>query len=67
MPAKVRDAIRRLRSAGWSYVYSRGSHHYFKHSLKPGKITLAGRLGKDVPEGIWRSIQRQAGITEEED
>ncbi|MCY4579154.1 MAG: type II toxin-antitoxin system HicA family toxin [Chloroflexi bacterium] len=59
---KVRDAIRLVEGDGWYHVRTRGSHRHYKHPLKPGKVTIAGRLGKDLATPTWHSILKQAGL-----
>ena len=59
---KVRDVLRRLRDDGWYEAKSTGgSHRQFKNPDKPGKVTVAGRESKDIPEDTRRSIFQQAG------
>ena len=58
---KVRDVIRRLEAEGWLLVRVRGDHRQFKHPERPGRVTIAGRLNDDLPEGTWNSVQKQAG------
>lgn len=41
---------------------TRGSHRQFVHPTKPGVVTIAGRLGADLPVGTERSILKQAGL-----
>ena len=48
--------------AGWYYVRTRGSHRQFRHDEKPGKVTIPGNLGDELPKGTWLNIQRQAGL-----
>lgn len=62
MPPKVREAIRIVQDDGWYYTYSRGSHRYFEHPVKPGKVTIPGKLSDDVRPGTWNNIQKQAGL-----
>jgi predicted RNA binding protein YcfA (HicA-like mRNA interferase family) len=59
---KVRDVIRVLNEDGWVQVAQKGSHRQFKHPLKPGKVTVPGKLAEDVPMGTLKSTLRQAGI-----
>jgi len=61
---KVRDIIRRLELEGWRLVVTRGSHRQFKHPSKPGRVTVAGHPGDDLPKGTLASILRQAGLDE---
>ncbi|MYA61663.1 MAG: addiction module toxin, HicA family [Dehalococcoidia bacterium] len=59
---KVRDAIRIVTRDGWREARTRGSHRHYKHPSKPGLVTIAGRMSKDLPLKTWRSIMRQAGL-----
>jgi predicted RNA binding protein YcfA (HicA-like mRNA interferase family) len=61
---KVRDAIERIEGDGWFLVATRGSHRQFKHSVKPGRVTIAGKPGDDLAPGTWNSILKQAGLRE---
>jgi predicted RNA binding protein YcfA (HicA-like mRNA interferase family) len=62
MIPKVREAIDRVEADGWRLVVQRGSHRQFKHPLKPGRVTIAGKPSDDVPPGLWNSILRQASL-----
>jgi predicted RNA binding protein YcfA (HicA-like mRNA interferase family) len=59
---KVRDLIRMLERDGWELVRTRGSHRQLKHPVKPGTVTVAGKLGADVPRGTLNAILKQAGL-----
>ncbi|MGA2081199.1 MAG: type II toxin-antitoxin system HicA family toxin [Holophaga sp.] len=56
-----RSIIRMLEADGWKLVAVRGSHHQFKHPVKPGRVTVPHPT-KDVPPGTERSIRMQAGL-----
>lgn len=58
---KVRDAIKRLKGDGWEQTAQEGDHRQFEHPTKPGKVTVAGHPGDDLPPGTWNNIQKQAG------
>ncbi|CAN5304840.1 type II toxin-antitoxin system HicA family toxin [soil metagenome] len=60
---KVRDVIRLLERDGWVMDRTRGSHRQYKHPVKRGTVTVAGKPGVDVPAGTLRSIRKQAGLT----
>lgn len=59
---KVREAIKLLEADGWELTRTRGSHRQFKHSTKPGTVTISGKAGLDVPPGTLNSILKQAGL-----
>jgi len=59
---KVREVIRLLEQEGWVPVVTRGSHRQFKHPAKPGRVSVSGNLGDDMPRGILASVMRQAGL-----
>lgn len=61
---KVRDVIKRLEHNGWYLARTKGSHRQFKHPVKPGFVTVAGKMSVDVPIGTLKSIWRQAQIEE---
>ena len=58
----VREAIRAVQRDGWRLVATKGSHRQYRHPTKPGKVTIAGKLSKDLPPGTWNSIVKQAGL-----
>jgi len=51
-----------LQDDGWFQVATRGSHRQFKHSLKPGRVTVAGKASDDLAPGTLNSILKQAGL-----
>jgi len=59
---KVREAIKLIEEDGWHLARTRGSHRQFKHSRKPGIVTIAGHPGVDIPRGTLNSILKQAGL-----
>lgn len=59
---KVREVIRRLREDGWKLVDQKGSHRQYRHPTKPGRVTVSGALGDDVPIGTLKGVQRQSGL-----
>lgn len=62
MPTKVREAIRLVEDDGWYHVRTRGSHRQYKHPVKPGQVTIAGKPSDDLGQGTLNSILRQAGL-----
>jgi predicted RNA binding protein YcfA (HicA-like mRNA interferase family) len=61
---KVREIIKLIEADGWSLIVTRGSHRQFKHSEKPGRVTIAGHMSDDLAPGTLRSILKQAGLKE---
>ena len=45
---KVRDVVRLLEADGWYLARTRGSHHQYKHPVKPGLVTVPGSGGDDL-------------------
>lgn len=54
MPPKVREVLDLLHRDGWQQIGQVGSHRQLKHPGKPGRVTVAGRPGDDVPAGLKR-------------
>jgi predicted RNA binding protein YcfA (HicA-like mRNA interferase family) len=59
---KVRDVLKMLERDGWNLDRTRGSHRQFKHSTKPGLVTVPGKLNDDLGPGTLNSILKQAGL-----
>ena len=59
---KVCDILAVLRNVGWLLVASRGSHRQFKHPVKPGRVTVAGKPSDDLAPGTLNSILKQASL-----
>ncbi len=59
---KVREVIQMVERDGWYFIGQRGSHRQYRHSVKPGRVTIPGNLGDDVKPGTFNSIKRQAGL-----
>jgi predicted RNA binding protein YcfA (HicA-like mRNA interferase family) len=59
---KVRELIRLLQDDGWHHVRTRGSHRQFRHPERSGTVTVAGKLGIDIPAGTLDSILKSAGL-----
>ncbi|HEV2470619.1 MAG TPA: type II toxin-antitoxin system HicA family toxin [Candidatus Sulfotelmatobacter sp.] len=59
---KVRDVLKMLDDDGWRLDRTRGSHRQFKHSTKPGLVTVAGKPNDDLGPGTLNSILKQAGL-----
>ena len=59
---KVKELLKLLEKDGWALSRTRGSHRQFKHSTKPGTVTIAGKPSAEVPKGTLNSILKQSGI-----
>ena len=62
---KVKDIIKKLEQDGWYLAKTRGSHRQYKHPFKKGKVTVSGKLSKDIPIGTLNSILKQAQFNED--
>ena len=58
---KSADLIRELNKAGWVLDRIRGSHHVFKHSARPGHVTVP-HPKKDLAKGLLAAIRKQAAL-----
>jgi len=56
-----RILISKIKKDGWILVAVKGSHHQYKHPIKPGRVTVP-HPKKDLPVGTVKSILRQAGL-----
>jgi predicted RNA binding protein YcfA (HicA-like mRNA interferase family) len=61
---KIRELIKTLENDGWYLVKTRGSHRQFKHPMKRGKVTVAGKPSVEVPPGTLNAVLKQAGLKE---
>jgi len=59
---KFRDVVNMIERDGWRLVRTVGSHRQYRHSIKPGTVTVAGKPNLDVPPGTLNSILKQAGL-----
>ena len=56
-----REVIKALLDDGWYEVNVVGSHHQYKHPVKPGRVTVKHPT-KDIPRKTLDSIERQSGL-----
>ncbi|MEK5036340.1 type II toxin-antitoxin system HicA family toxin [Paenibacillus sp. FSL R7-0302] len=56
-----REIIKLLEEDGWFEIGVNGSHHYFKHPTKLGKITVP-HPRKSFPPKTQASILKSAGL-----
>jgi len=61
---KVSDILTILRNDGWFLVATRGSHRQFKHLVKSGRVTVAGKPSDDLAPSTLNSVLKQAGLKE---
>ena len=59
---KVSEILRLLHDDGWVIVAIRGSHRQLRHSIKPGRVTVAGKPSDDLAPGTLNSILKQAQL-----
>jgi len=59
---KIADVIRLLSEDGWALVAQKGSHRQFKHPVKPGRVTVAGKPSDDLAPGTLNSVFKQAQL-----
>jgi len=63
---KIRDVIKMIEADGWRLAGQEGSHRQYKHSIKKGRVTISGKLGKQMPKGLLNSVLKQAGLKGEQ-
>jgi predicted RNA binding protein YcfA (HicA-like mRNA interferase family) len=56
---KVREVIRLIEQDGWQLARTKGSHRQYKHSDKPGLVTVPGKPGDDLAPGTLNSVLKQ--------
>jgi len=52
---KVSDVLKALDADGWTQVRTKGSHRQFKHPIKPGLVTVAGKPSATFRQGRWQA------------
>ena len=58
----MRDVLKLLNEDGWFLIATEGGHRQYKHSTKPGRVTVPGKPNDDLPPGTLNSILKQAGL-----
>jgi len=61
MPTSSCEVIKLLLADGWFEAGQTGSHKHFRHSLKPGKITVP-HPKRDFPIKTLKSIEKASGL-----
>jgi len=59
---KIRDVAKMIEKDGWFVVRTKGSHRQFKHKVKKGLVTLAGKSSDELAPGTLNSVLKQAGL-----
>jgi predicted RNA binding protein YcfA (HicA-like mRNA interferase family) len=59
---KVREVIKLIEADGWILIAIKGSHRQYKHSVKTGRVTIAGHLNDDLAPGTLNSVFKQAKL-----
>ena len=58
----VREIIELLEEDGWYLVVTKGSHRQYKHLVKKGRVTIAGKMSDTLHPKTLSSILKQAGL-----
>jgi predicted RNA binding protein YcfA (HicA-like mRNA interferase family) len=61
---KVREITKLIEADRWYLVATRGSHRQYRHPIKPGRVTIAGKPSDDLAPGTLNSVLKQAGLKE---
>nr|WP_255702223.1 type II toxin-antitoxin system HicA family toxin [Salinicola sp. DM10] len=61
MSVDSRALIRELERDGWALVRVNGSHHHFRHPIKPGTVTVP-HPKKNLKTGLVKGIRKSAGL-----
>jgi predicted RNA binding protein YcfA (HicA-like mRNA interferase family) len=59
---KVKEMIEIIEFDGWFLDRIKGSHRQFKHPIKKGNVTVAGKLSTEMPKGTIISVLKQAKL-----
>lgn len=57
-----KDAEKMILEDGWYFTKQKGSHHHYKHPIKPGKVSIPDHGHRDIHPDTIQSIKRQAGL-----
>ncbi len=61
---KIKEIVKLIEEDGWFLVAQKGSHKQFKHTIKAGRVTIAGKPSDDMAKGTLNSILKQARLKE---
>jgi predicted RNA binding protein YcfA (HicA-like mRNA interferase family) len=59
---KVKEVMKLIEQDGWFLARQKGSHQQYKHPVKTGTVTVAGKPSDDLPKGTLNSIFKQAQL-----
>jgi predicted RNA binding protein YcfA (HicA-like mRNA interferase family) len=59
---KFRLVVKLIEADGWRLHHQTGSHRQYKHPIKRGTVTIAGKHSDEVPPKTLANILRQAGL-----
>ena len=60
---KIKHVVKFLEKDRWYIDRMKGSHRQFKHPVKLGTVTVAGKMNADIKPGTLKSILQQAELT----
>lgn len=58
---KFREIEKIILADGWYFKNAKGSHFFYVHPIKPGKVTIPNHRG-DLDSRTVKSILKQAGL-----
>jgi len=58
---RFREIEKEILNDGWYKIKSVGSHVHYKHTTKPGKVTIPNHAG-DLNPIVIKLIRKQAGL-----
>lgn len=58
---KFREIEKIIMQDGWKYLYTTGSHYFYIHPIKAGKVSIPYH-NKDLKIKTINSILKQAGL-----
>jgi predicted RNA binding protein YcfA (HicA-like mRNA interferase family) len=62
---KVRDVIRLLERGGLVSGCNPRQSRQYKHPVRPGRVTVAGKPSDDLAPGTLNSIFKQSGLKDQ--
>jgi len=65
-PYPLRKVMKVLTKKGFFFVSQKGSHAKYRKKGNPTITVIVPQHGKTIPYGTFRSILRQANLTEED-